>query len=397
MDSIRGNLFWQGVDDNCKYHMMKWENLCIPKEFGGLGIMDTRMMNESSIVKWGWRMLEAKTDDICFNLLKRKYLGRSSLQINKWDGSQFWKGVHRTKENLKWGCRAKVGNGNNVRFWEEVWVGEVPLKLELPSLYHLCGDKECLVSDYWEGDGWHITFRRALGDEDMKEWERLIVLLDDFRLNEEPDHFEWVLDKLGRYTTRSMYRRLTFRGVSNRRMSKLWKSKLPNKIKIFAWLAVQDRLQSGVNLKNRNWEGSEKCILCGVDETSDHIFFNCAISRLVWFCFKEALGWDRCPSSMQDVFDNGVKLGDRNCHVKLFIFFVILWGLWNIRNKMGIEKKFPNSSIDVFHKIFLMLQRWRILLKGQDIWFLDGKMEKMKAWLKAFWSRTAKMDVEGVL
>lgn len=84
----------------------------------------------------------------------------------------FWKGITNTRENLKWVCKVKINNGQNCRFREEVWVGNIPLKLEFPTLYDLCDDKNCLVSDYWAGDGWRIEFRRPLGDlgdSDMRE------------------------------------------------------------------------------------------------------------------------------------------------------------------------------------------------------------------------------------
>jgi hypothetical protein len=35
-----------------KYHMAKWKWLATPKEFGGLGIIDTRRMNDCPLVKW---------------------------------------------------------------------------------------------------------------------------------------------------------------------------------------------------------------------------------------------------------------------------------------------------------------------------------------------------------
>lgn len=104
----------------------------------------------------------------------------------------------------------------------------------------------------------------------MKEWERLVILLDDFRPNKDQDQFEWIFDKSRLYTTRSMYRKSIFRDVNNKRMSKIWKSRLPHKINIFSWLAIVDKLQTRV----KKWKGSEKCILRGVHETSDHIFFD---------------------------------------------------------------------------------------------------------------------------
>jgi len=37
LDSIRSRFFWQGAGKKRKYHMIKWEALNRPKEFGGLG------------------------------------------------------------------------------------------------------------------------------------------------------------------------------------------------------------------------------------------------------------------------------------------------------------------------------------------------------------------------
>ena len=65
----------------------------------------------------------------------------------------------------------------------------------------------------------------------------------------------WSFENSGQYTSKSMYRFLTYRGVVNRRMEKLWHTKLPLKLKIFMWLAIQGRLQTGVALKQKKVEG----------------------------------------------------------------------------------------------------------------------------------------------
>ena len=56
----------------------------------------------------------------------------------------------------------------------------------------------------------------------------------------------WVLENSGQYKSRLMYRFLSYRGVVNKRMEKLWHTKLPLKLKIFMWLAIQGRLQTGL-------------------------------------------------------------------------------------------------------------------------------------------------------
>ena len=60
MDSIRSKFFWRGDVEKFKYHMVKWEKACVPKDFGGLGITNTRKLNEALLMKWIWRLYKDK-------------------------------------------------------------------------------------------------------------------------------------------------------------------------------------------------------------------------------------------------------------------------------------------------------------------------------------------------
>jgi len=69
----------------------------------------------------------------------------------------------RTFENC---CEWRVGNGNDVLFWKDVWVGNEDLKSKFSRLYSSCGNKEgnlesCgeWVNDSWE---WKLVWRRGL-------------------------------------------------------------------------------------------------------------------------------------------------------------------------------------------------------------------------------------------
>ena len=68
---------------------------------------------------------------------------------------------------------------------------------------------------------------------------------------------------------------------------------------------------------------------------------------------------------------------------KAFNFTTFLWGLWNVRNKKGIEKEFPKTSEDVFYKTFFLLAEMENPLEegGLKLNYLDDVLKFMKPWL----------------
>ena len=46
-DRELSRFFWQAADGRQKYHMVKFVDLCTLKEFGGIGILASRRINEA--------------------------------------------------------------------------------------------------------------------------------------------------------------------------------------------------------------------------------------------------------------------------------------------------------------------------------------------------------------
>lgn len=83
LDSARRRFFWEGVGNNKKYHMIKWDALAPPREFGGLGFVDTRAMNIVLLAKWIYK-LDKGNESMALNVLRKKYLqGRVSARVNR--------------------------------------------------------------------------------------------------------------------------------------------------------------------------------------------------------------------------------------------------------------------------------------------------------------------------
>jgi hypothetical protein len=97
MDMIRSNFFWQGAGDTFKYHMAKWISVCKPKIHGGLGIINTYLMNQCLIAKWIWK-IDKGSKELWYRLLKNKYMKRNGFFGSAYQGtSQFWRGLHKVK------------------------------------------------------------------------------------------------------------------------------------------------------------------------------------------------------------------------------------------------------------------------------------------------------------
>ena len=76
--------------------MMKWDNV-----YGGLGILNTKIMNEALLLKWVWQIYNANENDMFCNLLREKYLSNHSFaKRNREVGSQFWRGLQKVKDRF---------------------------------------------------------------------------------------------------------------------------------------------------------------------------------------------------------------------------------------------------------------------------------------------------------
>ncbi|BAH92500.1 Os04g0177400, partial [Oryza sativa Japonica Group] len=301
-DSVRGRYYWAGNKINGKYHMVKWEDMAFPKDFGGLGFTETRAMNIALLAKWIFK-LESPDQSLCTSLLRNKYLQEGGVfQCRAEEGSQFWKGVLSTRDWVKLGTEWLVGDGRHILFWKDVWVHPCPLKTSFPLLFEICNQQSILVAEIKQAGIEGLSFRRSFGPREMDEWEELRVIIENISTSQTYDTLRWALKDNKTFTTQSLYRVLTFRGMIDTQLQQLWSAPCPLKIKHFIWLGLRDRIQASANLAKKGWSGSVLCLLCGEPETTKHIIFRCPMATFVWCLCRDVLGWDRIPVNFDDFF-----------------------------------------------------------------------------------------------
>jgi len=257
-----------------------------------LGIINSQIMNECLLVKWIWKIAKG-SNNTWYKLLEAKYMPDGNFFNSKCKGtSQFWQGLHKVKHLFKWGAIHKVGDGSLTSFRSDVWFGQSPLKIQFSDLFRICTDPSAMVADcyadigwlwtdpsamvvdYYADIGWLINFRRSLSLEENVSWVELLSILKNVNLDQEVrDDVTWALDNPKIFTTKSLYRFITHRGVCIPASEDVWKSKLPLKIKVFMWQLQHNKLQVAASLKNRGWKGDIACCLCGEVESTNHVFF----------------------------------------------------------------------------------------------------------------------------
>ena len=197
----------------------------------------------------------------------------------------------------------------------------------------------------------------SLIDQDTKWWKANVVrtLFLPFEANMilkiplsqqlPEDSLIWIGNKRGVFTVKSAYH-IAAKLQSDKDLGesssgdsrsiiwkKLWKMKLPPKIKIFAWRACANSLPVYVKMAERGIQLCCDCPVCGEDfESLTHALIQCDFALSVW-----AL-WNDCPLLL---LLNALDFTDIVLHFcsspngeHLDYFFATAWAIWHNRNQL---------------------------------------------------------------
>ncbi len=174
-----------------------------------------------------------------------------------------------------------LNNREQVRFWEDKWLGNLTFKGRYPSLYAIVRRKSSSVANVTRPVPLNVSFMRALVGQNLAKWYELWASIVHIELNQQSDCFRWNYHQNGQFSVRSMYLALINNGYIERNKI-IWKSKMPLKIKIFVWYLLKGVVLTKDNLARRNWNGSLKCCFCMKNETIQHLFMECHFAKFIW-------------------------------------------------------------------------------------------------------------------
>jgi hypothetical protein len=138
--------------------------------------------------------------------------------------------------------------------------------------------------------------------------------------------------------------------------NKLWKLKIPLRIKVFGWYLRKGVILTKDNLAKRNWHGSKKCVFCHHDESIKHLFFQYRFARSIWSVIQVA-SILFSPCSITNIFGNWLNGIDNRFkkHIRVGAI-VFIWSLWLCRN----DKVFNNKKSSILQVIYRSISTLRL-------------------------------------
>ncbi|KAA3489222.1 RNA-directed DNA polymerase reverse transcriptase family protein [Gossypium australe] len=123
IERIMARFWWQKADRKKGIHWCQWQQMCQPKEVGGMGFRSLAKFNVALLAKQGWRIL-TNPNSLVAQTLKAKYFPNESFLNSRLGNncSYTWKSIWAAKEVLSDDMCWKVGNGSAISALDDSWI-----------------------------------------------------------------------------------------------------------------------------------------------------------------------------------------------------------------------------------------------------------------------------------
>ncbi|KAL5543390.1 hypothetical protein UlMin_007174 [Ulmus minor] len=277
LEKMMREFLWDRDSTGKARSLVRWKTVCKPKELGGLGIGNLILRNKALLGKWLWRF-PLEQHSLWAAVIRSKYgLDRNGWDTNRVTVGSFrnpWKFISQGISNFFSYTKWVVGRGDHILFWHYNWCESYIFKTSFPSLYRLSRKKFCVINQINSG----VFSCKSFFD---------CLLGNANSFNFEPFRF-------------------------------IWKSSVPHRVKVYAWLIYLGKLNTCDRVQRRNPQmmlSPNMCVICKKDEESvNHLFLHCCSARFLWLKALGEVGihW-AAPASVRGMFlDRTLGYGSNN-------------------------------------------------------------------------------------
>ena len=280
MEQMMCKYWWRSSSKNNKcIYWKSWENLNLHKSRGGMGFRNLREFNLALLSKQGWRLL-CRPHTLVAQVFSARYFGKGDFLAAELGSnpSFIWRSIFETKELVRAGARIRVGNGLQVNIEHDPWLPCVENPRVTTTHPALANQKVASLMDSgrvsWDED----LVRDLFNNRDASLI--LSIPLSSSRL----DTWFWAFESFGQFSVKSTYRYMQLRKDGGSQTSqesfwsKLWKLRVPPKVKNLLWRAATGCLPTKAQLRLKHVNIDITCPLCHADrELINHCLVECPI------------------------------------------------------------------------------------------------------------------------
>ena len=378
---------------------VKWDVLLASHRDGGLNIGSLRGKNLALLGKWWWRF-KKEGGSLWVRIIKSIYgssggIGNIRGLGGGFGGGGVWCNIIKIGEEMgglgidfSTSFVGMVGNGRDIGFWVDKWVGDTRLCDRFPRLYHLDSRKEDRVAEKgrWVDNEWRWewVWVRDLRGRVMGEYNELLGILQNVVVSKDcSDRWRWVLQDDGNFTVKALSRVVEDKilRVESGALVTLWNSWVPKKVNIFIWRLLKGRLPVREELDRRGIDlDSLLCPCCNnAVESCNHSFVFCNFAMSIW---EKVFNWWRVGNvnvfSIGELFSScgNVVIPNRVIRLWQAVIWTSGYYIWKARNERVFKGKVTSIN-KLFQDIQLKSYEWigrrakrKCVIEWQQ-WFRD--------------------------
>ncbi|XP_030924592.1 uncharacterized protein LOC115951551 [Quercus lobata] len=253
-------------------------------------------------------------ESLVYRVLKAKCLPTTDFvhALIGHNPSYTWRSLISAQSLVIEGMQWRVGNGENIKIWQDKWLPGVSSHKILSPRMFLSVDMN--VADLIDSETarWKTEVLDNLfipHEADLTKSIPLSVILPT-------DKLVWAETSTRNFTIRSAYKLVvnlftpaTYGTTSDGSLlrkfwEKIWSLPIPHKVRHFCWRACRDTLPTKVKLRRRNVIAEDMCVCCHKEaRTNGHIFWGCPKAQETWAASKlQLLHLDVHLGSFMDLF-----------------------------------------------------------------------------------------------
>ncbi|CAH1436138.1 unnamed protein product [Lactuca virosa] len=314
---------------------VKWNDICKPKIYGGLGVKNLRKWNDALLAKHVWNVINSK-NSLWVQWVKSNYIGNRNFWdiLQKKSMSWTWKRFLEVRKIVRPHVVSCVGNGMNTSLWHDWWhpIGILCSIISRRDWVSNGFSDSSLVSDVLVYDcyTWPV------------EWVNIFPGLKDapmFCIEPNLRDVAGWRDKKGickQFSCKQVWWDINNFEDQVPWHDIVWYGNCIPRNSFILWMAILNRLKTQDRVRGWEVSGNLLCPFCAVTPDSHvHLFFKCDYSQLIWRYFCNKMGLNLFMDDWNELIMKLCSLFKRNSGENLVnkcVFASCVAHIWKERN-----------------------------------------------------------------